>query len=162
MRVSVFQPALLIFGLMAFMAGQGVCKPVPDVQTTAAAFLKAYAAGDRATVMSMTDKDDLHVYGSDISEASTGVDAFGKMFDLDQKLWQGSASFGEMSDISTVKSGPLATLFFDDDFTVGGHTLKIRFATVWKLERGQWKLVQSSNVVPTTGQSAADILGLKP
>uniref|UniRef100_A0A0S6YYX6 SnoaL-like domain-containing protein n=1 Tax=Mizugakiibacter sediminis TaxID=1475481 RepID=A0A0S6YYX6_9GAMM len=121
--------------------------------------LDAYARGDKATVMSMVDPHDIHVYGTDISEVAADPAAFERMFEADQKLWGGKAKFGEMSHVSTIRTRNLATLFFDISFSVGSQPpLQVRFATVWRREHGMWKLVQSTNAVPTVGQSASEIL----
>ncbi|MES2294333.1 MAG: nuclear transport factor 2 family protein [Pseudomonadota bacterium] len=145
--------------VMAALAGE-----IPSgLDGTARQFLDAYARGDDAQVMSMTTKGDLHIYGSDAAEAIEGRKAFRLMMADDQKLWGGKASIGPMTHVSSTQSGKLATLFFDADFTLNGNTVPIRFATVWRKEHGGWKLVQESNVVPTTGQSATEILNkVKP
>lgn len=125
---------------------------------TARQFLDAYARGDEAQVMSMVSDSDIHVYGSDAAEIIQGRDAFRSMLADDQKLWGGKASIGPMAHVSSTRSGSMATLFFDSDFTLNGNRMPIRFATVWRKGHRGWKLVQESNVVPTTGQSAVEIL----
>ncbi len=133
-------------------------RAVPDVRVAAQAFLTAYAKGDRAQVMSVLTAGPIHVYGGDVAEAASDREGVARIFDGDQKLWGGGASFGAMTNVSTERSGGLATIFFDDTFHLGDRTFPIRFAMVWRLERGAWKLAQSSNVVPTVGQSAAQLL----
>jgi ketosteroid isomerase-like protein len=140
--------------VMAALAGT-----IPNgLDGTVRQFLDAYARGDQAQVMSMATEGDFHIYGSDAAEAIEGREAFRSMMADDQKLWGGKASIGPMTHASSTQSGNLATLFFDADFTLNGNTMPIRFATVWRKEHGAWKLVQESNVVPTTGQSATEIL----
>ncbi len=130
----------------------------PDVQGAAQALLTAYAAGDRDHVAEMISHGSLHVYGSDVAEVTSGRDGFLGTLAADRKLWGRGAAFGAMRNVSIEKDRDLASLFFDTSFTVQGRTVPIRFATVWRLEEGGWKLVQCSNVVPTVGQSATDIL----
>ena len=66
---------------------------------------------------------------------------------------------GDKSALSalTARDGDLHMYGSDAAEFLAGRTLPIRFATVWRKEGGAWRLVQSSNVVPTTGQSAADL-----
>lgn len=145
-----------MFGLLLMVALTGY---IPNgLEARSRAFLDAYSKGDEAKVMAMVTSQNLHVYGSDAAEAIEGREAFQSMLVDDQKLWGGNASIGPMQHISSELSGSLATLFFDADFTLNGNSLPIRFATVWRKERGQWMLVQESNVVPTKGQSGAEIL----
>jgi ketosteroid isomerase-like protein len=147
---------------LALMAGLAVTIP-SGLETTARQFLDAYSSGDEAKVMSMVTDGPLHIYGSDVAEAIEGREAFRAMLAEDQKLWGGKATLGPMTHLSSARSGALATLFFDADFTLNGNAIPIRFATVWRKEHGAWKLVQESNVVPTKGKSAAVILkGVKP
>jgi hypothetical protein len=132
---------------------------IPDgLENSARRFLDAYGRGDEAQVMSMVTAGDFHAYGSDAAEAIEGREAFRSMLADDQKLWGGKASIGPMTHVSAIQSGKLATLFFDAEFSLSGRTVPIRFATVWRKEHGAWRLAQESNVVPTTGQSAGEIL----
>ena len=133
--------------------------PQAEVVTTARTMLDAYAAGDRQAVAAGLDRE-VHVYGSDRREVAATPAGFMTLYDTDQKLWRGAASFGPMQNVSLVSDGRLAGLFFDREFTVGGRTTVVRFATVWRLEKAGWKLVQSANVVPTFGQSGAELLGV--
>ncbi len=145
-----------MFSLVVMAAVAGA---VPSgLENTAQKFLDAYGRGDEARVMSMVTKGDLHIYGSDAAEAIEGQEAFRRMLADDQKLWGGHATIGSMTNVSSTQSGSLATLFFDAEFKLNGNAMPIRFATVWRKEHGAWKLVQESNVVPTKGQSAAEIL----
>jgi ketosteroid isomerase-like protein len=133
--------------------------PSRSVEDTAAEFLRAYAAGNHDAVMRVIADDSIHVYGSDVAEVVTTKAGLQAMFDADQQLWRGTASFGSMRNVSSVAAGSLVTLFFDAPFIVGGHPeVIVRFATVWRRDGASWKLVQSTNVVPTVGQSAAELL----
>lgn len=145
--------ALLLFATIGTPAPARA--EIPSVETTAQAFMTAYAAGDWPTVERLLSKRDLHVYGSDSAEIMVGVDAVHALFVADHRLWAGTSSFGAMTDVSVIRSDSLASVFFNAPFSVGGRTLPLRVATVWRLEDGGWKLVQLSNTVPTTGQSAA-------
>jgi hypothetical protein len=150
--------SVLTLLIASALAVSSVLAAEPNLESVAMAFLDAYAAGDWKTVQAGLSKHDVHVYGSDVSEFGTGEAGVKAMFDNDQKLWRGSGRFGAASQLSSVTSGRLAALFFNRVFEVGGQKMVIRFSTVWQLESGAWKLVQSSNVVPTKGQSAAEIL----
>ncbi len=131
----------------------------PELPETAAHWLAAYAAGDWQTVHSMLSARELYVYGSEPNEYAEGRRAFLRLFDLEQKLWAGGhPAFGPLSDVSGVGSGPVETLFFNTPFTLHGRTEVMRFATVWRLEYGVWKLMQSSHTVPSTGSGAADLV----
>lgn len=130
----------------------------PDIKQQARLFLDAYAHGDRDTVLPMVDPA-ITIYGSDAAEVFRGTQAVSTLLANDQRLWGGPAHIGAMEDISIIQEGALTSLFFDADFSAGGQPpILVRFAMVWKLTSGKWLLVQSSNVVPTHGQSAAELL----
>jgi hypothetical protein len=130
----------------------------PSLLTEANAFLDAYVSGNWPAVESALSHKSFSVYGSDVSEFATTMPELKAEFDADQKLWHGAATFGETSQVSQFVDGPVAGLFFTREFKVGSQTVNVRFATVWHLEDGHWKLVQSANAVPTVGQSASEIL----
>jgi ketosteroid isomerase-like protein len=128
----------------------------PNLQQTVTAFLDAYAAGDKAAVMNAVEPN-VQLYGSDVSEVYKGAQGASDMFDADMKLWGGTARFGTMWHVSGVRDGHLASIMFDVPFTAAKNpTVTVRFAMVWALDGGDWKLVQSSNAVPTVGQRASD------
>lgn len=129
----------------------------PTVVEEANAFMEAYASGNWEAVKSHLSEH-VFIYGSDISEFAESAEGFKTIFDNDQKLWRGAAHFGDISQVSTFAEGRVASLFFTREFKLGTTVLRVRVATVWHKERGRWKLVQSSNAVPSVGQSAADIL----
>ncbi|HEY6413624.1 MAG TPA: nuclear transport factor 2 family protein [Edaphobacter sp.] len=130
----------------------------PDIKQQTRLFLDAYAHGDRDKVLPLLDPG-IAIYGSDAAEVSLGTDAATTLFTNDQRLWGGPAHIGEMKNVSLIRQGNLASIFFDADFSAGGRApIPVRFAMVWRLTSGKWLLVQSSNVVPTQGQSAADLL----
>lgn len=127
----------------------------PDLRQAVTEYLDAYAAGDKATVIADVEPD-VQLYGSDLSEVYRGVEGASDMFDADAKLWGGAAKFGTMWHVSTVREGNLGTIMFDVPFTAGKNPqVTVRFAMVWHLEPAGWKLVQSSNAVPTVGKGAA-------
>lgn len=133
--------------------------PPPPIQALTRTFLDAYARADAPAVLALTDSAHLTIYGSDISEFVQGRAAFLTMLQNDARLWQNSAHIGRMQHISTIVSGNLATIFFDADFTVGSRpAVPIRCSLVWQRHGHRWLLRQAANVVPTTGQSAAEIL----
>jgi ketosteroid isomerase-like protein len=130
----------------------------PELQRTVVTFLDSYANGDKAAVLASVAPD-IRMYGSDSAEFYSGIDGVSRMFDDDMKLWGGAAKFGTLQDVSTVQEGDLETIFFDVPFSVGLRPpVPVRFSMVWRLKPDGWKLLLSSNVAPTVGQSAADIL----
>jgi len=134
------------------------CQNAPIQQLTRT-FLDAYAKGDRQTVLGLIDRENITVYGSDAAEVAQGSDAVLQTLALDQQLWGGSAHIGKMEHISLIQNHSLASIFFDVPFSVGNRApVPVRFAATWKREGKQWLLVQSSNVVPTEHQSAAELL----
>lgn len=112
--------------------------------------------------MATLSQGPLYMYGSDVSEVAVDRAGVKKIFDADQRLWQHSASWGAVSHVSSVTRGDLSTLFFDRVFKAGGHEVVVRFAMVWVKEGDAWKLAQSSNTVPTTGQSAEELTHARP
>jgi hypothetical protein len=140
------------------LASPAWCQNAPIQQLTRT-FLDAYAKGDRQTVLSLIDRENITVYGSDAAEVAQGSDAVMQTLALDQQLWGGSAHIGKMEHISLIQNHSLASIFFDVPFSVGNRApVPVRFAATWKREGKQWLLVQSSNVVPTEHQSAAELL----
>jgi hypothetical protein len=130
----------------------------PNLQQAVTAFLNAYAGGDKATVVDALEPG-VQLYGSDVSEVYKGVQGASDMLDADMKLWGGRAKFGTMWHVSGVRDGRLASIMFDVPFTAGKNpTVTVRFAMVWALDGDAWKLAQSSNMIPTVGQSASDIV----
>lgn len=129
-----------------------------DIKDQTRQFLDAYAHGDLKMVLSMTAPT-ITVYGSDIDEVFTGKAGVKKMLQDDMKLWNGSAEIGEMQRVSVVEKGDFASIFFNATFRLQGRDpMPLRFAMVWQRSEKGWKLVQSSNVVPTQGQSAEKLL----
>lgn len=157
-RAAISASILFLILPVAAVAAEPCQAPVEAAKS----FLTAYVSGDKARVLAMTSDRDLHVYGSDESEVFSGKAALSRMFDLDQKLWSGVARFDGVRNMSAVCEGDLASLIFDDTFILGERRVPVRFAQTWRREDGAWKLVQSSNVVPTVGQSAAELLGETP
>jgi ketosteroid isomerase-like protein len=121
-------------------------------------FLDSYARGDTAAVMSIVDEGSV-AYGSDAAEIFRGKAGISEMLRQDALLWRGSASIGEMKDVSVVEQGDLATIFFNAPFRVGNREpVPVRFSMVWRRDKGQWLLVQSQSAAVTEGQSAAALL----
>jgi hypothetical protein len=144
------------------LSASAMCEPAlavdASLRQTAEAFMDAYIRGDWRTVEGFLSPHPLYVYGSDVSEFAPDASAFKRMFEADQKLWRGAAHWGEMSQVSSFQEGPVATLFFNRVFELGDQRLTVRFSTVWRREHSGWKLIQSSNAVPTVGQSAIELL----
>jgi ketosteroid isomerase-like protein len=155
-RGAVLAAALAAF---PFFPVPATAAGAPDVAAQTRLFLDAYARGDRASVLRLVDGEAVTVYGSDEDEVFTGAAAVGTMLEEDQRLWGGPATIGPMEHVSVVESGDVASVFFDAPFAVhGGPSIPVRFAMVWRRSHDAWRLVQSSNVVPTRGQSAARLL----
>jgi len=149
---------LVLLTAAALAAGATPAAAQADLTQTVTAFLNSYAGGDKAAVIAAVEPN-VHLYGSDLSETYNGVEGAADMFDKDMRLWGGAAKFGTMWHVTAVREGSLESIMFDIPFTAGrGPAVTARFAMVWHLEGDVWKLAQSSNSVPTTGQSAGDIL----
>ena len=161
-------PRALLALAMILLSASAICEPAlavdqsltvdPSLRQTAEAFMDAYVRGDWSTVERFLSPRPLYVYGSDVSEFAPDASAFKMMFEADQKLWHGAARWGEMSQVSSFQAGPVATLFFNRVFELGNQRITVRFSTVWRREHSGWKLIQSSNAVPTVGQSANELL----
>ncbi|HEY0794483.1 MAG TPA: nuclear transport factor 2 family protein [Acidisarcina sp.] len=131
---------------------------MPGIKTQTRAFLDAYARGDHDGVLALTAPD-VTIYGSDAAEVFHGRTGVENLLADDQKLWRGKAVLGPMEHVTTELTAGLASIFFDASFSVGGRpAVPVRFAMIWRRAAGKWLLVQSSNVVPTVGQSAAALL----
>jgi hypothetical protein len=102
------------------------------------------------------------VYGSDIDEMSTGQPGVEKMFRNDMKLWKDSATIEDIRQISVIRNGNITSIFFNASFCLPGRDpIPFRFSMVWRRSSKGWRLVQSSNVAPTQGQSAEKLLQQK-
>lgn len=138
-----------------------VASPSPErakIVSRTEAFLAAYAGNDVEHVIAMTDAHDLSIYGSDLAEFCTNRSCLRDMLASDFRLW-GSARFGAIEDVTVVSDGHLAVIFFNVPFFVGGGgATPVRVAMVWRKVNGAWLLSQSSNVVPTQGSTAKDVL----
>jgi hypothetical protein len=120
--------------------------------------LNAYALDDSAAILKMLDVQGFSMYGSDASEIVSTPAQLTAMMANDFKLWH-TAKFGAMRDIAINVHGDCGSMFFQIPFSAGGSPdILVRFTTVWRRVNGRWMLTMSSNSVPTTGSSAADIL----
>lgn len=126
--------------------------------------LALYSHKDIIGVMSLVGDGNIVVMGSDLSEVCTNRQQVEEMLRNDFQLWD-SAFFGDLRNMFIQRSGDLVTAFFDVPFTLrrdgNEQSVVIRFATVWRKTRNGLKLVQSSNTVPTIGQSARKLLAPK-
>lgn len=148
--------AVLVLAVILPIAARASTKP--DVVAATRQFLDAYAAGDEATVLSLS-ANDIAIYGSDIAEVVRGKDALRTFLADDHRLWGSGVEIGAMQDVSVMRGGPLASVFFNAPFRLAGRPpVMVRFATVWRLDGERWILAQSANSVPTRGQSAAELL----
>ena len=147
-----------VFSGALFFLAASPCYAIDPVEVQTQAFLTAYANGDRASVLSAIDTGTV-IYGSDAAEVFRGPDEVRTMLENDRKLWGDSARIGPMQHVSVIHRGDIVSIFFDAPFSAGGRPpVLVRFAFVWTLAHGHWLLAQGSNTVPTTGQSAAELL----
>lgn len=143
--------------IFVLAASPALAQPA-DLTAQTRQFLDAYARGDKAAVLSQLDPS-IVMYGSDAAELFRGPDAVAGLLDLDQKLWGGSATIGEIKDLTVTEGSDLRVATFHAPFSVGGRPpLPVRFTMVWKRSPDGWRLVHSTNTVPTTGQSAEALL----
>jgi ketosteroid isomerase-like protein len=124
--------------------------------------LKAYSDKDLPGVMALVAPDEILMMGSDLAEISDTREKVEAILKDDFLLWT-TASFGHIAALSIKSSGGLASAFYEVPFTVKRgsgrpETLVVRFATVWRLQNGEWKLIQLMNAVPTVGESAKEML----
>lgn len=158
MRHSVAWTVTLTLGSILLPAIPAAAQS-PGISAQTRLFLDAYARGDRKTVLGLVDAHAITVYGSDLAEICHGPAALADLLSNDLRLWGGSAHIGPMEHVSVEQSGGLASVFFDAPFSAGDRApIPVRFAMVWRHTSKGWRLVQSSNVVPTQGQSAAQLL----
>lgn len=150
--------ALASFTATLMLPASATAHRTNDVIETTRDFLDTYARGDERKALSFVTSGRPHIFGSDVSEATDSREGFVEMLHADHLLWKSPVKFGPMRHVSEERCDRLATVFFDADFVLGGHSIPVRFAMVWRRENGAWKLIQSSNVVPTIGQSASELL----
>jgi len=144
----------------ALLGPRAIAKDEPDValRSRVQSLLDAYARDDSAAVLEMVDLHGFSMYGSDASELVSTPAQLTTMMANDFKLWH-SAKFGPMRDVAIKVHGDCGSVFFQIPFSAGGSPdILVRFTTVWRRVNGLWLLTMSSNSVPTTGSSAADIL----
>ena len=131
---------------------------VESVLARTRAFLDSYARNDMMGVEGMIDPEGVSVYGSDVAEYVVGAAALRQLMADDFALWR-SARFGAPTRMSVRATDALATVIFDVPFSAGGRPpLLVRVTMVWRADRGQWWLTQSSNVVPTVGSAAHQLV----
>lgn len=151
--------ALFVLVVVVASTGLSLQAQTRGVEAQTREFLDAYARGDKASVLGQVDRKAVAIYGSDAAEVFHGASGVENMIANDMKLWGGAATIGAMEHVSVVERKGLAAIFFDAPFSAGGRPpIPVRFAMVWRRAGKGWRLVQSSNVVPTQGQSAEALL----
>lgn len=110
----------------------------------------------------MLDPERVAFFGADSAEVATTLEGVMQRIRDDQVLWD-SLVAGPMRNLRVEDGGTLAVAMFDVGTEVyrgpGRAHYLIRFAMTWRRGAdGRWRLVQSMNSVPTTGQSAAEII----
>ncbi|HXA38200.1 MAG TPA: nuclear transport factor 2 family protein [Phenylobacterium sp.] len=148
-----------IFTIVAAAACAGAAQAAGDSLTDRTrAFLDAYARGDEAAVMAMVEPG-ITAFGGDVAEVAQGREGVSEMLANDQKLWGGQARIGEIEHLAVVGDAALSAMTFDAPFTLAGRPpVMVRFSLVWRKGASGWRLAQSANATPTTGQSAAELL----
>ena len=159
-RLAGLSASLVAILLIAGLTARPAFAKTPDIAAQTRLLLDAYARGDRSTVLGLIDENSITVYGSDFAEVCHGSADFETLLSNDLRLWGGPAQIGAMEHVSIIQTDGMASIFFDAPFSAGGRPpLPVRFAMVWRRTGDAWRLVQSSNVAPTQGQSAAQLLG---
>jgi len=158
--LSYFRWVVLLTVLVSALgAGAVTAEPSVSISATTRLFLDAYTRGDRGTILRLIEPKSVIVYGSDAAEIARGSAQVVTMLGNDARLWHGKARIGKMEHVSFMQSNAFASIFFDAPFSLDGkRVVPVRFAMVWRRASDGWKLVQSSNVVPTQGQSAEQLL----
>jgi ketosteroid isomerase-like protein len=139
-----------------------VADPGPEVARRSAELLHAYGHKDNARLRAMLDPDRVAFYGADSAEVATTLQGVMQRIRDDQALWD-SLVAGPMRNLRVEGDGRFAVAMFDVGTEVyrgpGLAHYLVRFAMTWRRGAdGEWRLVQSMNSVPTTGQSAAEII----
>jgi ketosteroid isomerase-like protein len=153
--------ALGLAGCVAVVAPEGVTRADEAerarVTQQLEQLLQRYAANDVDGVLALLDGEFI-VYGSDAAELVRTPQQLRQLMQDDFALWR-TAKFGHLRDLDLRVNGSLATAYFHVPFSAGGRApLTVRFSTTWRKTGGEWRLAQSANTVPTTGQSAAALL----
>lgn len=134
----------------------------PELARRAAELLDAYGHKDNARLAGMLDPERVAFYGADSAEVAMTREGVMRRIRDDQMLWD-SLVAGPPRNLRVEHAGPLAVTMFDvgtEVYRGGGraHYL-VRFAITWRRgPDGEWRVAQSMNSVPTTGQSAAEII----
>jgi hypothetical protein len=123
--------------------------------------LDDYSRKDVAGIIRMLDERNVMMMGTDISEVASSKKTVEALLENDFRLWD-TSRFGEIRNFYVESSDTMATAFFDVPWeaSTGSQSRRfiIRLVTTWRKSGGDWKLTQILNTVPTTGQSAAEIL----
>lgn len=133
-----------------------------EVARRSAELLDAYGHKDNARLQAMLDPERVAFFGADSAEVAMTLDDVMRRIRDDQMLWD-SLIAGPLRTLRVEGDGALAVAMFDVGTEVHRGAVRahylIRFAMTWRRgEDGEWRLTQSMNSVPTTGQSAAEII----
>jgi len=133
----------------------------PGIKERVRHLLDDYSRKDVDRIMRVLDDRNVLMIGTDVSEVAGSRQTIETLLRNDFKLWD-TSQFGQFKDFYVQSSDTMATAFFDVPWqaTTGGQTrsFTIRLVTTWRKAGNDWKLTQILNTVPTTGQSAAEIL----
>lgn len=125
------------------------------------ALLRALTARDVKALLSLLDASQAVTFGADVAEACTDAACIEKQAKESFTLVDG-AKYGEPKTLHLQASAALATAWFDvpAEVVLGKEkkTVTQRFATTWKLEGSEWKLVQWLRFAPTVERSARELL----
>lgn len=136
--------------------------PTAEIARRSAALLDAYGHKHNARLQAMLDPERVAFFGADSAGVATTPESVMQRIRDDQMLWD-SLIAGPIRNLRVEHGGRLAVAMFDVGTEVhrgpGRAHYLIRFAMTWRRGAdGEWRLVQSMNSVPTTGQSAAEII----
>ena len=124
-----------------------------QVRSRVELLLERYAANDQDGVVEMLDPSGVTILGTDLGEIIHTPSQLRALMDADFRLWT-TAKFTDIRAFDFRSDGTLATAYFVASFSpAGGPSIPIRITTTWRKTNKNWYLTQSSNAVPTVGQS---------
>jgi hypothetical protein len=129
-----------------------------EVRARVDKLLARYGRNDQSGVIEMLDTRQFTIFGSDLAEVVDTPEELRALMTADFALWK-TAKFENIRDMDFRSDGTLATAYFVISFSPAiAGPIAVRFNTTWRRSAGEWFLTQSANSVPTTNQSAAEIL----
>jgi ketosteroid isomerase-like protein len=163
--------SLMILALILFIG----CGPQPMTSERAAAekkaveaqivkFLDAYAAKDWEPIKSVVStSSEFLLFGTDSAEVIKSAADFETQIKTDWQLFE-SPKHGELRNLSIqiANGGDLASAVYEVPFdaAIGGQNMHLlfRFATTWKKENNEWRMIQGALAAATVGQSSKEMV----